>query len=121
MVFSALLLFSLLLGFALSAWSQQHHEEEYDYVVIGGGTSGLVIANRLSEQKDVSVLVIEAGDSVFNNTNVTESSILWILNLGTSIDWQYQGSNQTYADGKPRTLSAGKAIGGSSTINGRTE
>lgn len=44
---------------------------KYDYIVVGGGTSGLVVANRLSELNNVTVAVIEAGASVFNNENVT--------------------------------------------------
>lgn len=44
----------------------------YDYIVVGGGTSGLVVANRLSELNNVSVAVIEAGGSVYTNENVTD-------------------------------------------------
>ncbi|KAH9826918.1 GMC oxidoreductase [Teratosphaeria destructans] len=89
----------------------------YDYVVVGGGTSGLVIANRLSENPDVSVLIIEAGGSVYNNTDVTDVNGYGNA-FGTDIDWQYQSVNQTYAGGGKQTLRAAKALGGTSTING---
>jgi choline dehydrogenase-like flavoprotein len=46
---------------ALPATLIERAEPEYDYIIIGGGTSGLVVADRLSENKNVSVLVIEAG------------------------------------------------------------
>ena len=91
---------------------------EYDYVIVGAGTCGLVIANRLSELADVSILVIEAGDSVLNNTNVTDTNPFSFASLGTAIDWQYETVNQTFAGGKKQVLNAGKAIGGTSTING---
>jgi choline dehydrogenase-like flavoprotein len=90
----------------------------YDYVIIGGGTSGLVIANRLSELSNVTVAVIEAGASVLNNPNVTDVGG-YGLAFGTDIDWAYQSVNQTYAGGSKQTLRAAKAIGGTSTINGK--
>ncbi|KAL1963327.1 hypothetical protein VTN77DRAFT_8448 [Rasamsonia byssochlamydoides] len=96
---------------------QQTASSGYDYIVVGGGTSGLVIANRLTENANVSVLVIEAGDSVYNNPNVTNVNG-YGLAFGTAIDWQYQSTNQTYAGNTPQTLRAGKALGGTSTING---
>ncbi|TVY91230.1 Glucose oxidase, partial [Lachnellula willkommii] len=89
----------------------------YDYVIIGAGTSGLVIANRLSELGNVTVAVIEAGDSVYSNVNVTSTSG-YGLAFGTEIDWAYETTNQTYAGGLTQTMRAGKAIGGTSTING---
>lgn len=90
----------------------------YDYVVVGGGTSGLVVANRLSEDPDVSVVVIEAGHSVHNNENVTAANGYGKA-FGTEIDYQYESVNQTYGGNSKQVLRAGKALGGTSTINGK--
>ncbi|KKA20115.1 Glucose oxidase [Rasamsonia emersonii CBS 393.64] len=105
------------LSLASAAPLCQTASSSYDYIVVGGGTSGLVVANRLSENPNVSVLVIEAGDSVYNNANVTNVNG-YGLAFGTPIDWQYQSTNQTYAGNTRQTLRAGKALGGTSTING---
>jgi choline dehydrogenase-like flavoprotein len=106
-----------LLPLAAALPSSLHSNSDYDYIVVGGGTSGLVIANRLSEDPNVSVLVIEAGGSVYNNPNVTDVNG-YGLAFGTAIDWQYESVNQTYAGGQRQTLRAAKALGGTSTING---
>ncbi|KAL4742755.1 hypothetical protein BDV11DRAFT_216812 [Aspergillus similis] len=90
---------------------------EYDFVVVGGGTSGLVVANRLSELSNVTVAVIEAGGSVLNNFNVTYVEG-YSLAFDTEIDWAYQTEKQIYAGDLKQTIRAGKAIGGTSTING---
>jgi len=90
----------------------------YDFIICGGGTAGLVIANRLSENTDVSVAVIEAGDLVFNNKNVSDVDG-YGLSFGTAIDWQYESTPQAYAGNKSQTMRAGKALGGTSTINGK--
>jgi hypothetical protein len=88
----------------------------YDYVIVGAGTSGLVIANRLSEL-NVTVAVIEAGDSQLNNVNVS-NPMGYGLAFGSEIDWAYQTTGQAYAGNTTQIMRAGKAIGGTSTING---
>ena len=89
----------------------------YDYIVVGGGTTGLVVANRLTENPSVSVLVIEAGDSAENNPKVYQTDAYGQA-LGTAIDWNFKSVPQKYASNGQPPLHAGKAIGGTSTING---
>ncbi|CAG8043833.1 unnamed protein product [Penicillium nalgiovense] len=102
---------------AVDAKNQDGSASRYDFVIVGGGTSGLVVANRLSEMKGFTVAVIEAGDSVLNNANVSAVTGYGQA-FGTEIDWAYQTEDQTYAGGSKQIIRAGKAIGGTSTING---
>ena len=114
---------NLVLSFALSlvaASPLSPRATTYDYVVVGGGTCGLVVANRLTESANITVLVIEAGDSVFNNADVTNPDGYGKA-LGTAIDWQYPIVAQKYAGNSKHTARAGKAVGGTSTINGSTQ
>lgn len=107
-----------LLPLAVAVPHASHKSDStYDYIVVGGGTSGLVVANRLSEQKNTTVLVIEAGGSVYNNPNVTDT-LGYGKAFGTDIDWAYETTAQEYAGGSSQVLRAGKALGGTSTING---
>jgi choline dehydrogenase-like flavoprotein len=105
------------LSLAVAAPLSNSTSPKYDYIVIGGGTSGLAVANRLSEDPSVNVLILEAGGSVQNNPNVTNVDG-YGLAFGTDIDWQYQSVNQPYGGNLSQVLRAGKALGGTSTING---
>ncbi|KAI6872128.1 GMC oxidoreductase [Hortaea werneckii] len=113
-------IFPVFASLAAAVPSPLHHStSRYDYIVVGGGTSGLVVANRLSEDPSVSVAIIEAGDFVFDNKNVTDVSAYGKA-FGTQIDWEYKSEPQKHALNESQTLRAGKALGGTSTFNGMT-
>src|ERR1019366_2640097 len=57
----------------------------YDFIVRGSGSSGAVVARRLAENSDVSVLLIEAGGS--DSVPEVEMAAAWPLNLGSARDW----------------------------------
>ncbi|KAF7872701.1 uncharacterized protein EAF02_008772 [Botrytis sinoallii] len=82
----------------------------YDYIIAGGGISGLVLANRLSEDPEVTVLVIEAGNLQYPFEDGQ--------GLGSTYDWNLWTAPQTSLDGSSRPMDLGKGVGGGSLING---
>ncbi|KAL1643757.1 hypothetical protein SLS58_004773 [Diplodia intermedia] len=114
---AALLVAFTFCSLSVGALAVEVSSSAYDYIVVGGGTCGLVVANRLSENANVSVLIIEAGDSVYANPNVTDINGYGRA-LGTAIDKQYKTVPQTFGNSDVQTIHAAKALGGTSTING---
>lgn len=92
---------------------------DFDYVIVGAGTAGNVVANRLSRDPNISVAVIDPGADQRSNPNVT-NPMIWLNNLGTSTDWAYQTVPQANASNRVITFDAGKGIGGTSLINGKS-
>lgn len=86
----------------------------YDVVVVGGGTSGCVLAARLSEDADVSVLLVEAGGD--HRRPSVEDPDLWADNLGSETDWRYRTVTQP-ATGRAYDAPRGRVLGGSGSIN----
>ncbi|HTZ87018.1 MAG TPA: GMC family oxidoreductase N-terminal domain-containing protein [Solirubrobacteraceae bacterium] len=87
----------------------------YDYVIVGAGSAGCVLANRLSEDPDVRVLLLEAGPPDVNeNIHVP----LGYLQLGsTEVDWDYHSAPEQECDHRRITLPRGRVLGGSSSVN----
>ncbi len=87
----------------------------YDYVIVGAGSAGCVLAARLSEDPDVKVLLLEAGPP---DTNENIHVPLGYLQLGaTEVDWDYRSAPEAHCDGRRITLPRGRVLGGSSSIN----
>jgi choline dehydrogenase len=88
---------------------------EYDYVIVGAGSAGCVLAARLSEDPDVSVALIEAGppDAIENIHVPVAFSALF----RTQVDWDYSTAAEPCADRRRIYLPRGKTLGGSSSIN----
>ncbi|XP_025016637.1 glucose dehydrogenase [FAD, quinone]-like [Tetranychus urticae] len=97
----------------------ENGREEFDYIIIGGGTAGAVVASRLSENPALSILVLEAGGS---ESFITEIPCFWVLWRGSSLNNQYKTEPQSvgcqaYQENRCR-LDSGRGLGGSSAING---
>ncbi len=89
----------------------------HDFIIVGAGSAGCVLANRLSENPDVSVLLLETGGSD-RSLFIQMPTALSIPMNTQKYAWQYYTEPEPYLDGRRMHCPRGKVIGGSSSING---
>ncbi|TPX16311.1 uncharacterized protein E0L32_003960 [Thyridium curvatum] len=91
--------------------------ETFDYIVVGGGTAGLVVASRLSEDPEVTILVIEAGQDNTNDPLVLTPGLLPALFGNDKYDWDFHSTPQPTLHNRTIPRGGGKMLGGSSALN----
>ncbi|OWY63984.1 choline dehydrogenase [cyanobacterium TDX16] len=100
---------------ASATGSHDKVHSKYDYIVIGAGSAGCVLANRLSQNSDTTVLLLEAGnpDTKPEIQIPAQASSLY----GSEVDWSYLTEAEPYLKGRQIFCPRGKVLGGSSSIN----
>src|SRR5882757_3079194 len=91
--------------------------ETFDYVIIGSGSAGSVLANRLSEDTATSICVLEAGPSDWHPYIHLPAGFIKTFHM-KSINWAYQQEPGPWTGGRSIYAPRGKTLGGSSSING---
>ncbi|KAG1854621.1 alcohol oxidase [Suillus subluteus] len=89
----------------------------FNYIIIGGGTTGLVLATRLSENPSISVLVLEAGSAHIEDDALLIPQQRWLYMGKAEYDWSFKTETQHHAKDRIFTWPRGKGLGGSSAIN----
>src|SRR5918998_6118795 len=93
--------------------------DRYDVVIVGGGSAGCALANRLSADPATSVLVLEAGRSDYRLDPFIHMPAALPYPIGNRLyDWKYESEPEPHMSGRKVFHARGKLLGGSSSING---
>ena len=90
---------------------------EHDYVIVGAGSAGCILAARLSEDPDVSVALLEAGGSDRSLFVKMPTALSIPMNLA-AFNWGFESEPESHLDGRRMDCPRGRVLGGSSSING---
>jgi choline dehydrogenase len=91
--------------------------DSFDYVIVGAGSAGSVLASRLSEDPNVSVCVLEAGPSDWHPFIHIPAGFMYTL-VNPNVNWLYSSEPSEWTGGRRIAAPRGKTLGGSSSING---
>jgi choline dehydrogenase len=93
--------------------------DQVDFVIVGGGSAGSALGNRLSADPSVRVLVLEAGRSDYRIDPFIHMPAALPIPIGNRLyDWKYRTEPEPYMSGRRVVHARGKILGGSSSING---
>ena len=105
-------------GLANPAWrpARELHMQTYDYIVVGAGSAGAAVANRLSADPRNTVLLLEAGRASHPWSFIPIGMARLIAN--PAANWLYSAEPEANTNGRRIPVPRGKLLGGSSSING---
>jgi choline dehydrogenase len=92
-------------------------EQQYDYIIVGAGTAGCILANRLSENPEQRVLLLEAGGRN-NALDIRMPAGIASALFKPRYNWQYPARPDPTRNDMVDSWSGGRGLGGSSSING---
>lgn len=89
---------------------------KFTHIIVGGGTAGLVVAARLSENPSMKVAVLEAGSPAFDDPSINVPGRFGET-LGSDYDWKFETTRQPGLGGRSLPFPRGKVLGGTSALN----
>ena len=90
-------------------------DRQFDFIVCGAGASGSVVAGRLAANRDVRVLLLEAGGS--DELELVMDPNLWVRTIGSELHWDFVAAPNPRLNGRAIPYSMGKVLGGGSSVN----